>query len=89
MSTDRILAKATRHPEPERKPLSPMAQVWSAMTDLVRRVVALEKLPLARDGRDGMPGTTGPQGIQGEPGPRGEVGPQGLQGRPGEIGPRG
>ncbi|MEO3386018.1 hypothetical protein [Mesorhizobium sp. CAU 1741] len=41
----KILAKAVRPPQQERKPASPLAQVWSAMTDLLRRISALEASP--------------------------------------------
>lgn len=40
-----IVAKATRAPEPSRPAPSALAQVWNAMTDIVRRIAALETRP--------------------------------------------
>ena len=59
---------------------------------------AVDELPRAKDGKDGVdgkdgePGMPGRDGLPGEPGPpgeRGERGPEGPRGEPGERGPAG
>lgn len=70
---------------PAGKPESegPWAAVEKLFDRVMSRLTALERAPVARDGRDGI------QGRDGSVGPQGPAGPQGLAGDRGAEGPAG
>jgi hypothetical protein len=81
MSDKAIFARADGGP-PRRRP-SAILSLLNSVETIARRLLALEALPLAKDG---APGPAGADGKDGAPGGRGEAGPAGENGRDGAPG---